>query len=53
MTTRHATAVQHSEILIPVRAGLLAAALMQPVPARGVVLFAYGSGSSRHSPRNK
>ncbi|MGH2688051.1 MAG: dienelactone hydrolase family protein [Actinomycetota bacterium] len=24
-----------------------------PVPARGVVVFAHGSGSSRHSPRNR
>lgn len=27
--------------------------LLVPPGARGVVLFAHGSGSSRHSPRNK
>ena len=27
--------------------------LVQPAGARGVVLFAHGSGSSRHSPRNR
>ncbi|MFN2525936.1 MAG: dienelactone hydrolase family protein [Actinomycetota bacterium] len=27
--------------------------LSRPEPARGVVLFAHGSGSSRHSPRNR
>jgi putative phosphoribosyl transferase len=36
------------------RQGLrLAAELAIPVGARGIVLFAHGSGSSRHSPRNK
>ena len=34
-------------------AGLLAAMLEVPPAARGVVLFAQGSGSSRHSPRNR
>jgi pimeloyl-ACP methyl ester carboxylesterase len=53
MTTRYEASVQQSELLIPVRTGSLAAALRLPVSARGVVLFAYGSGSSRHSPRNK
>jgi putative phosphoribosyl transferase len=31
----------------------LEADLSVPEPARGVVLFAHGSGSSRHSPRNR
>nr|WP_239076763.1 alpha/beta fold hydrolase [Actinocatenispora rupis] len=31
----------------------LAGDLTVPAPARGVVLFAHGSGSSRHSPRNR
>jgi dienelactone hydrolase len=31
----------------------LEADLCVPEPARGVVLFAHGSGSSRHSPRNR
>jgi len=32
---------------------LLDGDLAVPSPARGVVLFAHGSGSSRHSPRNR
>src|SRR4051794_24424368 len=39
---------------IPVGAGeRLAADLDGPVDRRGVVVFAHGSGSSRHSPRNR
>ncbi|TDD69853.1 phosphoribosyltransferase [Jiangella aurantiaca] len=33
--------------------GTIDAALTVPASARGVVLFAHGSGSSRHSPRNR
>ncbi len=43
-----ATAVQ-----IPVEGGFLAADLYIPAMAEGLVLFAHGSGSSRHSPRNQ
>ncbi|HEV2767695.1 MAG TPA: phosphoribosyltransferase family protein [Acidimicrobiales bacterium] len=47
----------HSELTIPlagVAAGVaLQAGLVVPRQARGVVLFAHGSGSSRHSPRNR
>ena len=32
---------------------MLAGDLVVPGPARGMVLFAHGSGSSRHSPRNR
>jgi len=32
---------------------LLEGELIDPVGAGGIVLFAYGSGSSRHSPRNQ
>jgi putative phosphoribosyl transferase len=41
--------------LITVRAGpaALEGALGIPESARGIVLFAHGSGSSRHSPRNR
>lgn len=41
--------------LIEVRAGpvVLGGTLGVPADARGVVLFAHGSGSSRHSPRNR
>jgi dienelactone hydrolase len=38
---------------IPAGGVLLDADLAVPEPASGVVLFAHGSGSSRHSPRNR
>jgi putative phosphoribosyl transferase len=38
---------------IPVAGVALAADVTVPEQARGVVLFAHGSGSSRHSPRNR
>lgn len=38
---------------IPVGAVALEGDLALPAPAAGVVLFAHGSGSSRHSPRNR
>ena len=41
------------EVDIPSRGVRLQAQLHLPVPARAVVLFAHGSGSSRHSPRNR
>jgi putative phosphoribosyl transferase len=41
------------EVEIPSRAVRLHGQLHLPVPAAGVVLFAHGSGSSRHSPRNR
>ena len=37
---------------IPVNGIMLEGALLIPEDARGIVLFAHGSGSSRHSPRN-
>ena len=42
------------ERVVAVRVGdaTLEGALAVPVDARGIVLFAHGSGSSRHSPRN-
>lgn len=40
-------------IRVPVAAGALTGELVAPTPARAVVLFAHGSGSSRHSPRNR
>jgi dienelactone hydrolase len=42
-----------SEITIPLESALLSGELIVPAGAPGVVLFAHGSGSSRHSPRNK
>jgi putative phosphoribosyl transferase len=41
------------EVIIPVEAGDVGGRLAVPTDARGVVLFAHGSGSSRHSPRNR
>ena len=41
------------DVLIPLSNGHLAGELNVPKDASGVVLFAHGSGSSRHSPRNK
>ncbi|GII78374.1 hypothetical protein Sru01_33560 [Sphaerisporangium rufum] len=40
-------------ILIPAAGVSLAADVSVPENARGVVLFAHGSGSGRHSPRNR
>jgi putative phosphoribosyl transferase len=40
-------------VRIPFGVQTLDGNLALPVPARGVVLFAHGSGSSRHSPRNR
>jgi putative phosphoribosyl transferase len=44
--------VQES-LRIPVAGVVLDADVVVPDQARGVVLFAHGSGSSRHSPRNR
>ncbi|KJS62766.1 phosphoribosyltransferase family protein [Streptomyces rubellomurinus] len=41
------------ELLLPVAGVRLAGLLTVPDGARGVVVFAHGSGSSRHSPRNR
>src|SRR4051794_39383120 len=38
---------------VPVEGALLEGDLALPPSARGVVLFAHGSGSGRHSPRNR
>ena len=42
-----------SEVSIPLRDATLAGDLTLREPAIGIVAFAHGSGSSRHSPRNK
>ncbi len=42
-----------SEVSIPVGAVTLTGDLIVPADACGIVLFAHGSGSSRHSPRNQ
>jgi putative phosphoribosyl transferase len=41
------------EVSIPVGDGAILGDLVVPVDAPGIVLFAHGSGSSRHSPRNR
>jgi dienelactone hydrolase len=45
--------VQQEQVRIPAGAVTLDGDLMVPPSARGMVLFAHGSGSSRHSPRNR
>jgi dienelactone hydrolase len=47
------TASEPQEIAIAVPGGRLSGALAMPANAKGIVLFAHGSGSSRHSPRNR
>jgi dienelactone hydrolase len=44
--------VRSSEVTIPAGDAVLPADLLIPAEPAGVVLFAHGSGSSRHSPRN-
>lgn len=44
---------QTSEIEIPAAGVRLNADIVTPAPSLGVVVFAHGSGSSRHSPRNR
>lgn len=44
---------ESGEILIPVDGGTLVGDLTVPASARAVVVFAHGSGSSRHSSRNR
>ncbi len=46
------TAVSRT-VTVPAAAVALTGDLVVPVAARGIVLFAHGSGSSRHSPRNR
>ena len=45
--------VRDEQITVPVQDVSLAGHLYVPEAARGVVLFAHGSGSSRYSPRNR
>jgi len=44
---------QAQTLRVPVDGTILNADLAIPVEAHGIVLFAHGSGSSRHSPRNQ
>src|SRR4051794_27932280 len=45
--------VSYQSVRIPAAGVMLEADVALPESARGVVLFAHGSGSSRHSPRNR
>jgi dienelactone hydrolase len=45
--------IVHHDVGIPAEGVLLEADIVVPEQAQGVVLFAHGSGSSRHSPRNR
>jgi putative phosphoribosyl transferase len=45
--------MEEREVRVPVGPVILEGNLDIPESARGVVLFAHGSGSGRHSPRNR
>ncbi len=51
--TRQATGANSREIRIDTPEGAINGDLTIPVDAVGMVIFAHGSGSSRHSPRNR
>ena len=44
---------RETNVHIPIERTTLEGNLVTPAHARGMVLFAHGSGSSRHSPRNR
>jgi len=46
-------AIEHLPVTVQVEGAALEGYLSVPTAASGVVLFAHGSGSSRHSPRNR
>ena len=47
------TEMQMSDVAIPVGQRRLSGELVLPTDTNGLVIFAHGSGSSRHSPRNQ
>lgn len=49
----HSDDIQEHQVQVPAGEVTLEGKLMIPNNARGLVLFAHGSGSSRHSPRNR
>ena len=49
----HEAPVRETPVAIPVGAATLHGDLAWPEACGGIVLFAHGSGSSRHSPRNR
>jgi alpha-beta hydrolase superfamily lysophospholipase len=48
-----AVQAKSAEVVIPAGHARLEGSLVLPAQPRGIVLFAHGSGSSRHSPRNR
>jgi pimeloyl-ACP methyl ester carboxylesterase len=51
--TGHQGTAREQTVQIPSGEALLEGELNVPMGAKGIVLFAHGSGSSRHSPRNQ
>ena len=51
--TGHTGTAREHDVQIPSGGAVLEGELNVPVGATGIVLFAHGSGSSRHSPRNQ
>jgi putative phosphoribosyl transferase len=49
----HPSAIESYLVRVDVESVPLEGQLIMPAEPRGIVLFAHGSGSSRHSPRNK
>jgi putative phosphoribosyl transferase len=47
------TLIEHSPVSVPAAEVVLRGDLSMPSAPKGVVVFAHGSGSSRHSPRNR
>ena len=46
-------AIEHAPVTVAVDSVRLEGDLSVPTASKGAVLFAHGSGSSRHSPRNR
>ena len=53
MQTTNSSRWRQEEVVIPFQGFVLRGELAVPTSASGCVLFAHGSGSSRHSPRNQ
>jgi putative phosphoribosyl transferase len=53
VSTHHPSGVTATEVAIPVGDAVVQGDVVFPEHALGIVLFAHGSGSSRHSPRNR
>jgi len=53
MRDQHPTVIASRAVRVPIGTAYLDGDLTVPVDATGIVVFAHGSGSSRHSPRNR